>query len=71
MKASDKYREKAATAAVLMDIGIELMRQNIRRNHPAMITEQVDARLSSWLCRADDPVPGDTAGLVRVRERAQ
>jgi len=68
MTADEKYRENAATTAVLMDAGIELMRQNIRRSHPALLPEQTEQLLSSWLWRVDDPLPGDTAGHVRVRE---
>lgn len=62
-----KYSANAATTAILIDAGIELMRQNIKRNHPAMFKDQVDARLRAWLQRLDDSVPGDTAGAVRVR----
>jgi len=67
---ADKYRENAVTTAVLIDAGVALMRQNIRRRHPGETEAEIDARLSAWLCRADDPIPGDTAGTVRVRERA-
>ena len=68
MTVYEKYRENAATTAVLMEAGIELMRQNIRRSHPAMQHEQAEELLYSWLWRADDPIPGDTAGAVHVRE---
>ena len=67
----DKYRNNAATTAILMDAGIELMRQNIRRNHQTMNETQIDAMLSSWLCRANDHIPGDTAGAVCIREQKQ
>lgn len=69
MDDDDKYQQKALTTAILVDAGIELMRQNIRRSHPAMLEEQVDAMLSSWMCRMDEHIPGDTGGAVRVRER--
>ena len=71
MSVYEKYRENAATTAVLMEAGIKLMRQNIRRSHPTMLKEQVEVLLSSWLWRTDDPIPGDTAGLVRIREIRQ
>ena len=58
---------KASTTAILMDAGIALMRQNIRRRHPGRTEAEIDAMLSAWMRRADDPVPGDTAGAVRVR----
>jgi hypothetical protein len=68
MTVHEKYKENAVTTAVLMEAGIELMRQNIRRSHPMMLHEQTEELLSSWLWRADDPIPGDTAGCVRIRE---
>lgn len=68
MTVHEKYRDNAATTAVLMEAGIEMMRQNIRRSHPEMRHEQAEEILSSWLWRADDPIPGDTAGAVHVRE---
>jgi hypothetical protein len=64
-----KYRVNALTTATLMDAGIALMRQNIRRRHPDEGEVQIDARLGAWLRRADDPVPGDTSGWVRVRKQ--
>ena len=64
-----KYLNNMATTAMLIDAGIGLMRQNIRRRNPDLTEAQVDDRLRAWLHRADDPIPGDTAGAVRVRER--
>ena len=55
------------TTANLMDAGIVLMRENLRRRHPAATVDQVNILLGSWLCRQDDPIPGDTSGPVRVR----
>lgn len=69
MADADKYRENAATAAVLAEAGIAMMRQNIVRTHPALNARQVDALLLRWLSRADDPIPGDVSGAVRIRER--
>lgn len=69
MESNDKYLHNASTTASLIEAGIELMRQNIKRNHPALVDDQVDDLLASWLYKKTDPVPGDTAGAVRVRER--
>ncbi len=63
----DKYRNNAVTTAKLMDAGIVLMRENLRRRHPTATATQVNLLLGSWLCRQDDPIPGDTSGPVRVR----
>jgi hypothetical protein len=68
MTVVERYKENAATTAVLMNAGIELMRQNIKRANPTVSDGEVEELLSSWLWRTADPVPGDTAGQVRVRE---
>ena len=65
-----KYMHNATTTAILMDDGIALMRENIRRSHPQANVAQIDALLNSWLCRKQDPIVGDTSGPVRIRERA-
>jgi len=67
MSDTKRLQENASTTAVLMDAGIALMRENIRRRHPGQTEAEIDAMLSAWMRRADDPVPGDTAGAVRVR----
>ena len=64
-----KYRGNASTTAVMLDAGIALMRQNIRRRHPGQTEAEIDAMLGAWLRRVDDPIPGDTAGAVCVRTR--
>jgi len=68
---ADRYRENAETTAILMEAGIALMRQNLRRRYPQASEAEIDALLNAWLYRADDSIPGDTAGAVRVRDRAQ
>jgi hypothetical protein len=64
-----KYQGNASTTAALLDAGIALMRQNIRRRHSGQTEAEIDAMLSAWLRRTDDPIPGDTAGAVCVRTR--
>ncbi len=71
MNDADKFQDNAATTAILVEAGIALMRQNIKRSHLTMNDEQIDALLTSWLCRAEDDIPGDTAGAVCIRERMQ
>ena len=70
MECDLRYRDNFATTAILVDSGIALMRQNIKRQHPEFTDEQVDEKLSAWLYRTEDDVPGDTAGAVHVRSRA-
>jgi hypothetical protein len=69
MNLTEKYRSNAETAAVLMDAGIIMMRQNICRRFPNASISEIESLLDAWLCRADDAIPGDTAGAVRIRKR--
>ena len=69
MLLADKYQQNALTTALLMDAGIELMRENIRRRTPAANGPKADKLLGAWLHRQNDPIPGDTAGNVRIREQ--
>ena len=68
MESSAKTLENASVTATLMEAGIALMRQNLRRRHPEGNEEQIDVLLSAWLRRADDPIQGDVAGSVRLRK---
>ncbi len=67
MNVTQKYMHNAMTAGVLMEAGIALMRQNLRRRHPSATDPEIDALLQDWLHRKDDPIPGDVAGKVRIQ----
>ena len=69
MMKADKYLENAATTAMLIDAGFDMMRQNIRRRHCNASDATVEALLGAWIRRENDPLPGDTGGSVRVRQR--
>ncbi len=69
MAETEKYRNNAETLSILMDAGIEMMRQNLVRRHPEASETQINRLLISWLHRSDNPIPGDTAGAIRVREQ--
>ncbi len=69
MMKEDKYLQNAATTAVLIEAGFDIMRQNIRRRHANASDATVEALLGAWIRRENDPLPGDTAGAVRVRQR--
>lgn len=69
MNKADKYFENAATTAVLIDAGIDIMRQNIRRRQHGASDATVDAILDAWMRRENDALPGDVAGQVQMRQR--
>jgi len=68
MTKADRYLENTATTAVLIEAGFDMMRENIRRRHADASDATVDALLGAWIRRESDPLPGDTAGAVRVRD---
>ncbi len=68
---TDRYLENAATTAVLMDAGLDMMRQTFRRRNPNASEDKVLALMGAWMRRESDPLPGDTAGAVRVRDHHQ
>jgi hypothetical protein len=65
----DRYLQNAATTAVLMEAGLDMMRQSFRRRNPDASESTVDALMGAWVRRENDPLPGDTAGAVRIRQR--
>ena len=68
MKA-DSYIDKMATTATLMEAGVAIMRENIRRRHLDASNATVDSMLLAWMRREDSPIPGDTGGRVRCKHR--
>ena len=68
MVSSSRYAANMLTTAMLVEDGIKIMRQNIRRRHPEESEAAIDARLDAWLCRKDDAISGDVGGSVRVRD---
>lgn len=64
-----KCRENALVTAALMEAGVELQVQNLRRRNPDASDEEIGQLLNAWLHREDDAIPGDVGGQVRVRER--
>jgi hypothetical protein len=69
MSVDRKYRENAAATSVLIEAGIDLMRENIKRRNAGAPALKIENLLRDWLNRSDDTVPGDTAGAVRIRSR--
>ena len=59
-------REKAAVrlrmALDLFEVGLEMMRQKLRRDHPDLADHEVEARLGSWLRERPGAEFGDAVG---------
>jgi hypothetical protein len=58
--APDAFR----TALDLFEIGIEVMRQNLRRAHPDASPQEVEERLLAWLHHRPGAESGDCPGRV-------
>ena len=50
------------TTLDLFNTGLELMRQNLRRQHPDANDDAIDRRLSQWLLERPGAELGDSAG---------
>lgn len=55
---SDAFR----TTLDLFNTGLELMRQNLRRQHPQANEAAIDRRLHQWLLERPGAELGDSAG---------
>lgn len=56
---------KLRLALELSDLGVALMRQNLRRRHAAASETEIDARLRAWLLHRPGAADGDAAGVRR------
>jgi hypothetical protein len=63
MSPADKLR----AALELHEVGIALMRQNLRRRHPGESDEKIDERLAEWLRTRPGAEHGDAAGRPSTR----
>jgi hypothetical protein len=64
--APETMGEKLQGALDLADMGIALMRQNLRRANPDASDEEVDRLLDDWLGSRPGAVLGDCPGRVRT-----
>lgn len=52
-------QERFATTVELHRVGVEMMRQNLRRRHPDESDEQIEERLGAWLRTRPGAEAGD------------
>ncbi|HEU4368766.1 MAG TPA: hypothetical protein VFV05_11145 [Methylomirabilota bacterium] len=59
-------REAAAArlraALAMFETGVEMMRQNLRRSHPALPDTEIEARVRAWLQERPGAEFGDAVG---------
>jgi hypothetical protein len=61
----DARTEAAArrrAAVEMFETGVEIMRQNLRRQHPGFTEREIEARLTAWLSERPGAEFGDAAG---------
>lgn len=59
--------EKLRAALELHEVGVELMRQNLRRGHPDASDETIEQLLTDWLRTRPGAEHGDAAGRPSTR----
>src|SRR5918996_1450786 len=67
--ARDQAAARLRAALELFEAGVKMMRQTLRRNHPALTDLEIDARVRAWLAGRLAtarlvPRGGDEAGIV-------
>lgn len=61
--------EKLRAAFELHEVGVALMRQNLRRRHPTASDERIEELLANWLRTRPGAEHGDSAGRPSARLR--
>lgn len=56
------HRGALSAALDLFEVGVTLMRQNLRRTHPEETEEEIDGRLQAWLHERPGAEAGDAVG---------
>ena len=49
----------------MFEVGVSLMRQNLRRTHPAASEAEIESKLSAWLLERPGAEHGDAPGKPR------
>jgi len=62
--------ERLRLTCEMHDLGVAIMRQNLRRRHPDASESQIDAMLTEWLQDRPGAPLGDVSGPgIRARKR--
>jgi hypothetical protein len=60
--ARDQAAARLRAALELFEAGVEMMRQTLRRNHPALNDLEIEARVRAWLSERPGATFGDAVG---------
>lgn len=60
--ATDKAAARLRVAMELFEAGVEMMRQTLRRDHPDLASQEIEARLRAWLRERPGAEFGDAVG---------
>lgn len=65
LRASTPEGQRLLDACELHDIGLEMMRQRFRREHPSATDESIETMVRSWV--SDRPLDGPGRAVIRPR----
>jgi hypothetical protein len=60
--AGSEAAARLRAAVEMFETGVEIMRQSLRRNHPALTDHEIETRLTAWLSERPGAEFGDTVG---------
>ena len=60
--ARDQAAARLRAALELFEAGVKMMRQTLRRNHPALTDLEIEARVRAWLSERPGATFGDAVG---------
>jgi signal transduction histidine kinase len=60
--ARDQAAARLRAALEMFETGVQMMRQNLRRNHPSLSDAEIEARVTAWLRERPGAEFGDAVG---------
>jgi hypothetical protein len=60
--ARDQAAARLRVALEMFETGVQMMRQNLRRNHPTLSDAEIEARVTAWLWERPGAEFGDAIG---------
>jgi len=60
--AHDQAADRLRAALEMFETGLQMMRQNLRRNHPSLSDAEIEERVTAWLRERPGAEFGDAVG---------